>query len=199
MPDLPSSLALTQIADDANVIASDHRNNYAAIQAAVNALKDALAGGTAKQFLQATDSDTVGWAGDYTAFTPTWTASGTAPSLGNGILSGRYIQIGKLVHYTMYFQAGTTTTFGTSVWNFTLPVTGNALIPASTPIGVTYALDSSASAVSFAPLIFATTTKVNIQAPITWPTGTQNIYTNLVPWTWANLDTLWATGTYEAA
>lgn len=61
MPDLPNSLALTTIADDAEILASDHRNNYSDIQAAVNALITALSGGTSGQVLQATDSDTVAW------------------------------------------------------------------------------------------------------------------------------------------
>ena len=38
MPILPNSLALTTIGDGALVLASDHRNNYAAIQNAVNQL-----------------------------------------------------------------------------------------------------------------------------------------------------------------
>lgn len=138
-------------------------------------------------------------AAPYVAFTPAWTAAGVAPVLGNGTLSGRFVQIGKLVSYTMFFQAGSTTTFGTGVWNFTLPVTASASLPASTPIGVVYSLDASASAVNFSPLVFANTTQINIQSPVTWPTGTQNIYTNLIPWTWATSDTIWATGTYEAA
>jgi hypothetical protein len=32
MPVLPSSLALTSIADGSSIVAADHRNNYAAIQ-----------------------------------------------------------------------------------------------------------------------------------------------------------------------
>jgi hypothetical protein len=59
MPDLPSSLALTSIADGSQIVASDHRNNYSAIQAAVNALRTALAGGSAGQFLKAVDADTL--------------------------------------------------------------------------------------------------------------------------------------------
>lgn len=59
MPDLPSSLALTSIEDGSDIVASDHRNNYAAIQTAVNALKTALAGGTTGQVVTATSSSAV--------------------------------------------------------------------------------------------------------------------------------------------
>lgn len=58
---VPSSLALTTIANDAEIIASDHRNNYSAIQTAVNALITALSGGTANQVLTAADSTDVSW------------------------------------------------------------------------------------------------------------------------------------------
>lgn len=46
MPALPGSLALTNIPDGASIIAADHRNNYTAIQTAVNALIALLANGT---------------------------------------------------------------------------------------------------------------------------------------------------------
>lgn len=61
MAALPSNLALTNIQDGANIVAADHRNNYSAIQIAVNELITALSGGTAGQLLQALDSADVGW------------------------------------------------------------------------------------------------------------------------------------------
>lgn len=51
MTALPSSLALTTIVDGSNIVAADHRNNYAAIQAAVNALVADLGAGVAGQVL----------------------------------------------------------------------------------------------------------------------------------------------------
>jgi hypothetical protein len=61
MAALPNDLALTVINDGAEIIASDHRNNYADIQAAVNALRDALANGTAGQLLRAIDATDIGY------------------------------------------------------------------------------------------------------------------------------------------
>lgn len=56
------------------------------------------------------------------AFTPEWTCtSGTQPSLGNGTLVGYYSQIGHEVHATIVLTAGSTTTFGTGAWAFSLP------------------------------------------------------------------------------
>lgn len=60
MPTVPSSLSLTNIPDGAQIIASAHRNNYASIQAAVNALQAILADVDAKgDLLVATASDTI--------------------------------------------------------------------------------------------------------------------------------------------
>jgi len=79
-----------------------------------------------------TDTDTVyfydsGWvplvrAGG--AYTPTWTSSGTAPTLGNSTLTGSYSQVGKHVHGVILFTIGTSgVSGGTGVWRFSLPFT----------------------------------------------------------------------------
>ena len=49
----------------------------------------------------------------WTSFTPTWQASGTAPSLGNGTLTGYYKKIGRQVAVRINLTAGSTTTYGT--------------------------------------------------------------------------------------
>lgn len=58
---IPSALALTVINDASLIIASPHRNNYAAIQSAVNEVITALSGGSAGQVLQAVDGTDVQW------------------------------------------------------------------------------------------------------------------------------------------
>lgn len=56
------------------------------------------------------------------SYTPVWSAgSGTQPVLGNGELVGKYTLNGKLCHTTIRFRAGTTTTYGTEDWRFSLP------------------------------------------------------------------------------
>jgi hypothetical protein len=57
------------------------------------------------------------------SFTPTWTTTGTAPSLGNGTLTGTYGRYGKYIHIKIALVAGSTTTFGTGNFQFALPVT----------------------------------------------------------------------------
>jgi hypothetical protein len=69
MADLPSSLALLSIADGSLMVASDERNNYAAVQTAVNALITALSGGSSGQVLQSGGADIVLWSDPATATT----------------------------------------------------------------------------------------------------------------------------------
>lgn len=60
--------------------------------------------------------------GAMVAFTPTWTASTTNPTLGNGTLTGRFKQVDKMVDFTIDLTFGTTTTVGSGQYLFSLPV-----------------------------------------------------------------------------
>lgn len=55
-------------------------------------------------------------------YTPIWTAATTNPSIGNGTLAGRYTTIGKLAVVSIRMVAGSTTTFGSDEWRFSLPI-----------------------------------------------------------------------------
>lgn len=58
----------------------------------------------------------------WTTYTPTWTSS-TAPSLGNGTLVGRYMKIGRTVFVVIHLTTGSTTTYGSGSYNWSLPFT----------------------------------------------------------------------------
>jgi hypothetical protein len=55
------------------------------------------------------------------SYTPTWTSTGTQPVLGNGAITGSYDRNGKDIHAFGQLIIGSTTTFGTSVYRFSLP------------------------------------------------------------------------------
>jgi len=57
----------------------------------------------------------------WTVFTPLWTSSGAAPAIGNGTLTGGYRQHGRTITVRWFWQAGSTTTFGTGTWFFSFP------------------------------------------------------------------------------
>lgn len=54
-------------------------------------------------------------------YTPAWTSTGTAPAIGNGSLAGFYLLVGKTMHLAIRMLAGTSTTYGTGSWSFSLP------------------------------------------------------------------------------
>lgn len=93
MATLPSSLALTNIADGANIVADDHRNNYSAIQTEANALLTLLGGGAAGQILAGVGT-TLSWVYPpgyelaYVEFTSPVAVSGTSETVSpNDVVS----------------------------------------------------------------------------------------------------------------
>jgi len=55
------------------------------------------------------------------AYTPAWTASTTAPSLGNGTLKGFFDRTGNRITITIDLTIGSTTSVGAGVWAFSEP------------------------------------------------------------------------------
>ncbi|MFE7232565.1 hypothetical protein ACFVAF_18265 [Streptomyces sp. NPDC057596] len=56
----------------------------------------------------------------WTTYTPTWTAT-TNPGLGNGIMTGRYLKVGRKCVVVVRLEMGSTTTYGSGGYNFGLP------------------------------------------------------------------------------
>jgi hypothetical protein len=149
------------------------------------------AAGADKTFLQAdsSQSDGLAWTGAWTAYTPAWTSTGTAPAIGNGTIVGRWQQIGKTVHYTATVTMGSTTTFGTGNYFISLPVTAHA---SALGFGFARAIDTGTLQYPGVAVLQSTT----LILPIT-PAGAP--WTNLVPFTFGNGDQMIFSGTYEAA
>jgi hypothetical protein len=64
--------------------------------------------------------DNAAYAG-WTTYTPSWSTGGTQPVIGNGTLTGRYRLTGKTLDLVIWMIAGSTTTFGTAQWVFSIP------------------------------------------------------------------------------
>lgn len=134
----------------------------------------------------------------YTDYTPVWTSNGTAPAIGNGTAQGRYLKIGTLVHYVGSVTFGSTSTFGTGVYFFSLPVT-RATNEINRVNGVIDGVDSSASARLLG--IAETTTSASTFSMVyaaTW-LGTQTNVGQTSPWTWATSDMISWNLIYESA
>jgi hypothetical protein len=128
----------------------------------------------------------------WTSYTPTW--GGGGPSIGNGTLAGSWVAIGKVIHYRITLVAGSTTTFGSSSWTFTLPTAAHAGITANALIGAGSAYDVSGVAVKG---LLATWVSGQLVAAIATDSG--SFLSGSVPFAWANTDVLSLAGTYEAA
>lgn len=122
-----------------------------------------------------------------TSYTPTWTNSGTANSIGNATLTAVYSQIGKTVTFCIYMKIGSTTTFGNGHFVWSLPVAMDASLVANGytficqrfNAGGTYAVGASGA---------ESTTSFFLSSTAPW--------TSSVPASWATNDFLTITGTY---
>lgn len=140
--------------------------------------------------LIATAADTA-----WTAYTPTWIASTTAPSIGNGTLIGRYQRVGRTVSLVIDLTAGSTTTFGGGNYSFTLPfVSANA--------GAAYIGDVQMLQSGRWPGQFVVTANQNNGSPflpISTTTSTLNTLTPTTPVTLTSSTQIRISITYESA
>ncbi|MFD4912861.1 hypothetical protein ACFWNR_06515 [Streptomyces virginiae] len=64
--------------------------------------------------------------GDYTPYTPSWTAASVNPTLGNGSLVARWTRVGSQITTSGNLTLGSTSSGGTGVWSISLPVAAGA-------------------------------------------------------------------------
>lgn len=128
----------------------------------------------------------------WTSYNPTWGASGTAPALGNGTLVGAYMNTGKLCIARIFLTMGSTTTYGTGNYTISLPFT-SAVGAQWFPVGGCVCRDASGAATYFFGGFTASSTTV------TGGNDAASRLGQLVPFTWANTDTLAFSLSYETA
>lgn len=151
-------------------------------------------GYTSAQVVQAVPSNNVS---AWTDFTPTFTNL----TQGNGTLTARYIQVGKLVTGYLSFIFGTTSSISGSV-SFTLPVNMSTSYPQTRlmPFGtVNFEDDGTQTYLGFVggyrDLQKMFVHPYNVGATY----ATQSNLSSTVPFTWGNLDAILVSFTYEAA
>ena len=139
--------------------------------------------------------------GAWTAYTPTWTASTSAPSLGNGTVVGQYMKIGRTCHVVIMLTIGSTSTPGAGNWRLSLPFQA-ATIGSGSPGVLTWTYSTSASSnfmVGASPLPNGTTTSDNIWMPNQSTAGDWNVMTENSPMVPAASYILRGYGTYQTA
>lgn len=130
--------------------------------------------------------------GQFTSYTPVWGASGTAPALGAGTLTGRYKRVGRNIKGWLKLTMAADTTFGTGSWNFTLPTT--CAVGTAGSLGTAILRDSAPSVVYYTGLLYAATTSL---MGVALPSGGQA--NNTAPFAWTTGDILSLDFEYEAA
>lgn len=128
----------------------------------------------------------------WTAYTPTWTATTTNPTLGNGTLTGDHMTAGKLVLFRITLTFGSTTTVGSGNYRFSAPsvVDGSAWFP----IGQASIQDVSAPTRGFRWV--ACESGASSSLLLSDASATQ---VSSATFAWATGDIIHITGAYEAA
>lgn len=65
----------------------------------------------------------------WSIYTPSWTASTSNPTLGNGTIVGHYLQVGKHIDFWIKLTLGSTTTVGSGLYQITVPIAPFATHP----------------------------------------------------------------------
>lgn len=129
------------------------------------------------------------WAWD--TYSPGWTSTGTAPVLGNGTLTGQYFKIGKWYIVEIVFTPGSTTTFGTGNYRFSVPTAAAAGAPI---LGITEAFDSGVGDFVGKTRAVTTTTFAILTGG-----GSATVWGQTSPMTWVNGDSARFLVAYRAA
>lgn len=117
-------------------------------------------------------------------YTVLWTGAGSNPAIGNGVLSAYFILENKTCTVQISLTIGSTTTFGSGVWSFSLPYALNSISLKS--LGSAVGFNSGVNFYSGVSIIYPTS-----GSKVTVFLGTSgNNVGSTVPWTWKTGDTL---------
>jgi hypothetical protein len=131
--------------------------------------------------------------GVWANYVPVWSSSGTAPAIGNGTISGRWVQIGKTVYVKISLLFGTTTTFGTGGYSLSLPAAASTSVGS---VGAGYLNDVSAGGGGHYNGIAVVRTVAPTVALILESSSHAQV-SAVGPITWANTDAWTFSLTYE--
>jgi len=131
----------------------------------------------------------------WVSYSPAWTSSGTAPAIVNGTLTGASMRVGNTVFFRIRWVAGSSTTFGTGNYFFSLPYTSVALGSFDIAVGSGVLIDVSLQVRYRVTVSLPTTTTLWINVGDNNP----GVMQATAPVTWASGDSLNIFGCYEVA
>lgn len=141
--------------------------------------------------------------GAWRSWTPTLgvDGAGTAWALGNGTSKSRYLKVGRLVVCQLHLEFGSTTTFGSGAFMFTLPINRLAGEGLNQNYGSARLIDVGSAAPYEAQIKNSSNagnaTLHAIDTAVSY--GRLSAVTSTVPFTWALSDVVTASFIYEAA
>jgi hypothetical protein len=127
-------------------------------------------------------------------YTPTWTGSSSNPAIGDGTITGAWQRNGLTVTVRIYVLMGSTTTYGTGTWRWSLPTgvpTPSGVLAPSFVCGTALMTDSGGG-VTYGGMAFYNGTAFEVYDAV----GGGGPVTNLAPFTWASGDSMHITMTY---
>lgn len=126
----------------------------------------------------------------WNTYTPAFTSAGTAPVIGNGVVSGRYIQFEQWCKCQIMLVGGSTTNMGTGLISVSLPVQAAALIAGAEQFFPAELLDTAVARY----LMMATIASNATTAQIPYAGG---LWTGTTPFTFGSTDVFTATFDYR--
>ncbi len=121
--------------------------------------------------------------GSWTSYSPTWAGNSTNPAIGNGSIDANYSVIGDTCKVRLVVTMGSTTTYGSGFWTFTLPQTA-AGTAYQYGYGVFYCNDGTSGSTQTIATAYPLTTStmvfdvasgsranVDFNSPHTWASG----------------------------
>lgn len=185
------TVSITTPSDGDTIDAADVNNPFNTIVNAINGNLDSnnvSAGGLTPANLVSGTGTSWSW--------QAWTPTLANLTLGNGTSVGKYIQIGKTVHFRWIFTLGSTSAVGTAP-TITLPISPTGLT-ANDHVAFGTLYDSSATQPYWTRAVFVSGSIIKVFA-LNGATGPDGNISATGPFTWAVSDTMQLTGTYEAA
>jgi hypothetical protein len=134
--------------------------------------------------------------GEWESYPPVWTSTGSAPSIGNGTLTGVSVIIGDLCHFSIKVLGGSTTNWGTGSYAFTLPVQAAAT---ADMVGTCFVGDASVGAAGYSTGIAFIGAGGTTVGGYIGPKNGASALSNTNPQTLATGDRLWLQGIFEVA
>lgn len=129
--------------------------------------------------------------GAWTSYTPTWSSTGTGPAIGNGSIAGAYIKIGRLVIFKILMVAGSTSTYGTGIYTWTMPDTADTAF-SNMWTGGCVIRDASPATFYFRHLVITGGTTFQAYSEAGTAVGPTS------PMTWTTSDRIQIQGVYES-